>query len=147
MLALTKPRYFMPMHGEFRHLRAHAELGRQMGVPPKNIFIGDVGSIVLRERKHLAEDGVVIVSVALNGEDGSVSSGPEIESHGFVYAKEAEDLMDALRQATLAVYDRCREKRITDWVTIKSAVREELSQLLYKKTRCNPMIIPVIMEV
>ena len=177
--ALTKPRFFIPVHGEQRHLHKHAALARTMGMNPKNILIsdigkviectpktcrfggtvpagkilvdgtgvGDVGSVVLRDRKHLAQDGMIVVCVNLSSEDGSVLSGPDIISRGFVYMKENEDLMEAMRMIVTRSLDNCRSRNISDWATIKSTIKSDLSQYLFKTTKRNPMILPVIMEI
>ena len=177
--ALVKPKFFIPVHGEQRHLKAHAKLAREMGMDPKNIIIsdigkvieltatsaklggtvpagkvfvdgygvGDVGSVVLRDRKHLAEDGMIVVVASLSGEDGALVSGPDIITRGFVYVKESEGLMEELRTVALEARDRCADQNVTDWATIKSAIKSDLSGFLYKKTKRNPMILPVIMEV
>ena len=109
--------------------------------------VGDVGSVVLRDRKRLAEDGVIVVVLTLSGNDGALVSGPDIVSRGFVYVKESEELIDELRDlATRVLYD-CESRRVTDWSAIKGAVKGELSSFLYKKTKRSPMILPVIMEV
>ena len=178
MLALTRPKYFVPVHGEYRHLQQHARLAEQVGVNPKNIFIsdlgkvlefsdkgakfngtvpagrvlvdglgvGDVGSVVLRDRRLLAEDGLIVVVLTLSAEDSAVLSGPDIVTRGFVYAKEAEDLIEQLRQQALDTVEDCLDNRITDWATIKSSIRSALSEYLFKKTRRSPMILPVLME-
>ena len=177
--ALVKPRFFIPVHGEQRHLRIHAKLAQQMGMNPKNVIIsdigkvielthnscringtvpsgnvlvdgygvGDVGSVVLRDRKHLAEDGMIVVVVTMSGEDGSVVSGPDIITRGFVYVKESEQLMDELKSIACQTLHSCEQRHLTDWATIKSEVKGDLSSFLYKKTKRNPMILPVIMEV
>ena len=177
--ALVKPKFFIPVHGEQRHLRVHAKLAQEMGMNPKNILIsdigkvieltrnscringtvpsgnvlvdgygvGDVGSVVLRDRKHLAEDGMIVVVVSMSGEDGSVVSGPDIITRGFVYVKESEQLMDELRTIACQTLYSCEQRHLTDWATIKSEVKGDLSSFLYKKTKRNPMILPVIMEV
>lgn len=179
MLALIKPKFFIPVHGEYRHLKIHADLAKQMGVEPKNIVIsdlgkvvemsgrtikmngtvqagkvfvdgtgvGDVGSVVLRDRKHLAQDGMVVVVVSLSGEDGSMISGPDIITRGFVYVKEAEELIGELKDITATVIFDCSYKRMTDWAAIKAVIKAKLSDYLYKKTKRNPMILPVIMEI
>ena len=176
---LVKPKFFIPVHGEQRHLRIHAKLAQEMGMNPKNIIIsdigkvieltrnscringtvpsgnvlvdgygvGDVGSVVLRDRKHLAEDGMIVVVVSMSGEDGSVVSGPDIITRGFVYVKESESLMEELREVALEALEACQVRGIVDWATIKSAIKGEMSRYLYKKTKRNPMILPVIMEV
>ena len=177
--ALVKPKFFIPVHGEQRHLRVHARLAQEMGMNPKNVIIsdigkvieltrnscringtvpsgnvlvdgygvGDVGSVVLRDRKHLAEDGMIVVVVSMSGEDGSVVSGPDIITRGFVYVKESEQLMDELRTIACQTLYSCEQRHLTDWATIKSEVKGDLSSFLYKKTKRNPMILPVIMEV
>jgi len=179
MIALTKPRFFMPLHGEQRHLRTHAELAKSMGIDPKDIAIsdigrivevtrkeiklggnvasgkvlvdgtgvGDVGSVVLRDRRHLAQDGMVVVVMTLSSEDASLVSGPDIVTRGFVYVKESDALLEELRRVTLETLDSCENQRITDWATIKAKVKANLSGYLYKQTKRSPMILPVIMEV
>ena len=176
---LLRPRFFLPIHGEQRHLQIHSKLAQQMGMNPKNIFIGeigsvfeftskscklkgsvtagqifvdgsgvgDVGSVVLRDRKHLAEDGMIVVFVNLSAEDGSVVTGPDIITRGFIYVKESEDLMEALQNVAMEAIDRCQRKHIRDWSAIKSAMKNDLSGYLYKATKRNPMILPVISEV
>ena len=177
--ALVKPKFFIPVHGEQRHLKTHAKLAQDMGMRPDHIIIsdigkvieltgktakingtvpagkvfvdgygvGDVGSVVLRDRKHLAEDGMIVVVASLSGEDGSLVSGPDIITRGFVYVKESEGLMEELRTVALESIERCEERNIKDWATIKSTIKNDLSGFLYKKTKRNPMILPVIMEV
>jgi ribonuclease J len=177
--ALVKPKFFIPVHGEQRHLRVHAKLAQEMGMNPRNVIIsdigkvieltpnscringtvpsgnvlvdgygvGDVGSVVLRDRKHLAEDGMIVVVVSMSGEDGSVVSGPDIITRGFVYVKESEALMDELKAIATQTLYACEQRHLTDWATIKSEVKGDLSSFLYKKTKRNPMILPVIMEI
>ena len=177
--ALTQPRFFIPVHGEQRHLHKHARLAEIMGMSPKNVVIadlgkviecsaktckingtvtagkilvdgtgvGDVGSVVLRDRKHLAQDGMIVVCVNLSSEDGSVLSGPDIISRGFVYMKDNEDLMEAMRMVASHALESCQMRNISDWATIKSTIKNELGQFLYKNTKRNPMILPVIMEI
>ncbi len=177
--ALTKPKFFIPVHGEQRHLCKHADLAKLMGMSPKHIVIaevgrsidctakqcrlgeivpagkilvdgmgvGDVGSVVLRDRKHLASDGMIVVCVNLSSEDGSVLSGPDIISRGFVYMKDNEDLVEALRMVANHALENCNRRNISDWATIKSTIKGELGQYLYKTTKRNPMIIPIIMEI
>ncbi|MBQ3529276.1 MAG: ribonuclease J [Oscillospiraceae bacterium] len=177
--ALCKPKFFIPVHGEQRHLQIHGKLAVNMGVSPKNIRIGeigsvieftakgckisgtvpagkvfvdgtgvgDVGSVVLRDRKHLATDGMIVVCINISAYDGELVSGPDIITRGFIYVKESEDLMDELREVVLETIDRCSRKRIRDWTTLKSAIKNDLSGYLYKTTKRNPMILPVIMEV
>lgn len=177
--ALTKPKYFMPIHGEFRHLAANRELALDMGIPSRNIFIsdigkvlqidskgagfvgtvpsgrvlvdgygvGDVGNIVLRDRKHLAQDGIIIVVASVDFESKLLISGPEIVSRGFVYVREAEELMDEAREVAAEAIDRCLGVRGTvDRMDLKTKVKDELSKFLYAKTKRRPMILPIIMN-
>jgi len=179
MLNLVKPKFFVPVHGEYRHLIKHANLAEQMGIPRENIFIaengqileitpekctfggrvtagrilidglgiGDVGNIVLRDRKQLSQDGILIVVVTINKEANQLVAGPDIVSRGFVYVRESEELIDIARENVKQVLDKCFERRITDWATIKAQIRDNLSKLLYEKTRRRPMIMPIIMEI
>ena len=176
---LVKPKFFLPLHGEQRHLQIHSRLAQAMGMNPRNIHIGqigsvfeftgktckengivpagkvfvdgsgvgDVGAVVLRDRKHLAEDGMIVVCVNLSAEDGSVLTGPDIITRGFIYVKESEDLMLDLQEVALEAIDRCQRKRVRDWSSIKSAIKNDLSGYLYKTTKRNPMILPVITEI
>ena len=121
-------------------------------VPAGRVFVdgygvGDVGSVVLRDRKHLAEDGMIVVVVSMSGEDGSVVSGPDIITRGFVYVKESEGLMEELRKVAITALENCQRDSLTDWAAIKSEIKNAVSSFLYKKTKRNPMILPVIMEV
>ncbi len=177
--ALCKPKFFIPVHGEQRHLQIHGKLAKSMGMNPRNICIGevgriielssrtcklggtapagivlvdgtgvgDVGSVVLRDRKHLAQDGMIVVCVNLSSQDGSVITGPDIITRGFIYVKDSEDLMEDLREVATEAIDRCLRKHIRDWAAIKSAIKNDLSGYLYKTTKRNPMILTVIMEV
>jgi len=177
--ALTKPRFFIPVHGEQRHLQLHARLAKQIGISPKHICIaelgnvieltrktckvnglvtagkimvdgtgvGDVGSVVLRDRKHLAQDGMIVVCVNISAQDGTIITGPDIITRGFVYVKESEELMEELRMIAMEAIERCGRKRIRDWTAIKSAIKNDLSGYLFKTTKRNPMILPVIMEI
>jgi len=177
--ALTKPKFFIPVHGEQRHLQLHARLAKTMGMNPRNIVIGeigsvfelsgrtcklsgtvpagkvfvdgtgigDVGSVVLRDRKHLAQDGMIVVCVNLSSQDGSIITGPDIITRGFVYVKESEELMEELREVALEAIERCSRRRSRDFATIKSAIKNDLSGYLYKHTKRNPMILPVIVEI
>ena len=176
---LVKPRFFIPLHGEQRHLQIHAKLAQSMGMNPRNIHIGqigtvfeftgktcrqveavpagrvfvdgtgvgDVGSVVLRDRKHLAEDGMIVVCVNLSAEDGSVITGPDIITRGFIYVKESEELMNNLQEVAMEAIERCQRKHVRDWSVIKSAIKNDLSGYLYKQTKRNPMILPVISEI
>ena len=177
--ALCKPKFFIPVHGEQRHLQIHGKLATQMGLPAKNVCIaelgsiielsakqcritgtapagkvfvdgtgvGDVGAVVLRDRKHLAQDGMIVVCVNISSQDGGVISGPDIITRGFIYVKESEELMEELRSVAMEAIDRCSRKRIRDYSSIKSAIKSDLSGYLYKTTKRNPMILPVIMEI
>lgn len=179
MLGLCKPQYFIPVHGEHRHLEMHGKLGLQMGVHPKNVIIsevgrpieineksarlaspvpsgrvlvdgfgiGDVGTAVLRDRKHLAEDGLLVVVVTMDRESGVVIAGPDIVSRGFIYVKEADTLMEDLRKLSQKALDHCIGEHVRDWSGIKTALKNELGEYLYKKTKRSPMILPVIMEI
>ena len=176
---LVKPRFFLPVHGEQRMLQIHSKLAQSMGMNPKNIRIGeigtvfeltaktckvsgtvpagkvfvdgagvgDVGSVVLRDRKHLAQDGMIVVSVSLNYEDGAIMSSPEIITRGFVYVKEADDLIEEMRWMVVETIERFNRKRSKDYSALKSAIKNDLSGFLYKTTKRNPMIIPVVVEV
>ena len=137
--------------------RGYEEVNLNLGcpsgtVPAGKVFVdgtgvGDVGSVVLRDRKHLAQDGMIVVCVNLSSQDGSVITGPDIITRGFIYVKESEDLMEELREVTLEAIERCQRKRVRDWATIKTAIKNDLSGYLYKTTKRNPMILPVIMEI
>ena len=176
---LVRPKFFIPVHGEQRMLQIHSKLAQTMGMNPKNVFIGeigtvfelsgktckikgnvpagkvfvdgtgvgDVGSVVLRDRKHLAEDGMIVVVVNLLAEDGSVLTGPDIITRGFIYVKESEELMESLQEVAMEAIERCQRKKIRDWTAIKSAIKNDLSGYLYKTTKRNPMILPVISEI
>jgi len=178
MHTLVKPRFFIPVHGEYRHLKKHAELAMELGLSEKNVLIpengdiielarnyikkngtvisgqvfvdglgvGDVGNIVLRDRKHLSQDGILTIVVTIERQTGRVVSGPDIISRGFVYVRESEGLMDEAREIVKSVLQNCEERRITDWATLKSKMRDELREFLYEKTKRKPMILPIIME-
>lgn len=179
MHTLVKPKFFIPVHGEYRHLKQHAELAAKLGLPASNVIIadngevievtrdsirkngtvvsgqvfvdglgvGDVGNIVLRDRKHLSQDGILTVVVTIEKETGSVIAGPDIISRGFVYVRESEDLMDEARELVKGALRECEEKRITEWASIKSNIKEVLRVFLYEKTKRKPMILPIIMEI
>ena len=179
MQTLVKPKYFIPVHGEYRHLKQHGELANSIGVPKSNILIpeigdvievtrnsikksgtvisgqifvdglgvGDVGNIVIRDRKHLSQDGILTVVVTLSKENKAIIAGPDIISRGFVYVRESERLMDEARDIVRDVFTKCEERKITDWSTLKSTVRDELKSFLYEKTKRKPMILPIIMEI
>lgn len=177
--SLIKPKFFIPIHGEYRHLKRHSELAQELGMPKENIFvarngsvieftedtgkfapsvqagkilvdglgIGDVGNIVLRDRKHLSEDGLIVVVVTIDKNNGAVIAGPDIISRGFVYVRESEDLMEEAKKVVRDVLKECEKKKITDWATLKSRIRDALRGFLYEKIKRNPMILPIIMEV
>ncbi len=177
--ALTKPKFAIPVHGEFRHLKCHAELAQDMGVKKENVVIlssgdilslsedrakivdhipaqgilvdglgvGDVGNIVLRDRQHLSENGLIIVVVTLEKFSNQVLSGPDIVSRGFVYVRESENLMEEARTVVNDALDKCLNKNMTDWGKIKNEIKDSLSDYLWKKMKRNPMILPIIMEV
>ncbi|MFS8501625.1 MAG: ribonuclease J, partial [Caldicoprobacter sp.] len=169
---LVKPKFFIPVHGEFRHLKQHALLAESLGMPRENIFlvdigtvlelthnsckvagtvtagrvlvdglgVGDVGNIVLRDRKHLSQDGLIVVVVTISRETGGVIAGPDIISRGFVYVRESEELIEQARQVVKETLDRCEQQNITDWATLKTNIKDELRDFLYEKTKRNPMI-------
>lgn len=177
--ALVKPKYFIPVHGEYKHLRQHAKLAERMGVESDNIFIlsngkvlemdsdsakvtgmvnagrvlvdglgvGDVGSVVLRDRQHLSQDGLIVVVLTLDSETGAVVAGPDVISRGFVYMKESEDLMEEIRELLKKQLQGFEESHITDWNTIKTGIKDSLKNFLFEKTKRKPMILPVVMEV
>ncbi|KXG76913.1 Ribonuclease J1 [Fervidicola ferrireducens] len=179
MLNLVKPRYFVPVHGEYRHLIHHANLAKEVGIPEKNIFIaengriieftkdsarlagkvtagkvmvdglgvGDVGNIVLRDRKQLAQDGILIVVVTIDKETTEVVAGPDIISRGFVYVRESEELMEQSKEIVRQALKKCQEEKVTEWSMIKSQVRDTLGKFLFEQTHRRPMILPIIMEV
>ena len=179
MLDIVKPKFFIPVHGEQKHLVKHAGLARAVGVPKENILIasignvieltktrmkvvdtvqagsvlvdgfgvGDVGNVVLRDRKHLAEDGIIVVAVSVDSATREVISGPEVISRGFVYVKESEQLLDDAKEAACDVLEKCYVTNVRDWSVVKSRVRDGLSKYLYERTGRSPMILPVILEV
>ena len=179
MHALVQPKFFIPVHGEYRHLQRHADLAVEMGMSRQNILrpsigdvveltrtecklagtvpsgqilvdglgIGDVGNIVLRDRKHLSQDGLLIVVMTLEKESGIVVSGPDIISRGFVYVREAENLMDAAKIVVRKALDHCEDSHIVEWSQIKTIVKDDLKDFVWQKTKRSPMILPIIMEV
>ena len=169
----------MPVHGEYRHLRAHANLAVTCGVPQKNVFIsengrilefskgappklrgtvpsgqvlvdglgvGDIGSVVLRDRKLLSEEGLIVIAVTFSSEDGSVIAGPDAVSRGFIYVKEADELMAEIRRETLSIIETCRSRGQTDWASMRNAIRRGISDSLYRDTMRTPVILPIFME-
>ena len=179
ILALAKPKYFIPVHGEYKHLCAHREIAMQMGIPSKNIImmdngkmleitktsakivdnvpagkilvdglgVGDVGNIVLRDRKHLAQDGLIVIVLTIDKASNTVVAGPDIISRGFVYVREAENLMDEMRYAAMDALDECMDKNITDWSSIKTNLKNAVGGYIFSKTKRKPMILPVIMDI
>ena len=180
ILTLAHPQYFLPVHGEFKQLKRHAETAEHLGyIPKNNIYIaengqnirvsqdglvlegtvpsgavmvdgygvGDVGNVVLRDRHHLSEDGIVIVTVAVDGRTGQVVSGPEIVSRGFVYVRESEELLDGARTQVEMALDRSLAENLHDWASVKARVREALSGYIYRRTKRSPMILPILLEV
>ena len=179
IFALAKPKFFIPVHGEYRQLKAHAETAQLMGIPAKNIVmmengrivelneddiklggmvpngrvlvdglgVGDVGNIVLRDRQHLSQDGLIVIVLTMDSSTGEVVAGPDVISRGFVYVRESENLMDDVKNVVRHEIRKCEEKGVRDWSTIKSTVRENLRDYIFTKTKRNPMIIPIIMEV
>lgn len=179
MMSIVKPKYFIPLHGEQKHLMKHAMLARQMGIPEENILIadngnvievsraalkstetvqagrvlvdglgvGDVGSIVLRDRKHLADDGIIIIAVSIDGVTREVVSGPDVVSRGFVYVKESERLMHDIDELVCDILEGCYVDGIKDWSTIKTRIKDRTARFVSAKTRRSPMILPIIMEV
>ncbi len=179
MHTLIRPKYFMPVHGEYRHLKQHAQLAEKMGMDPENIFIGetghilevsqnectlagrvqtgaimvdglgvgDVGNIVLRDRKHLAEEGILTVVVTIERETCSILAGPDIITRGFVYMKDSSGLISEAREIVRIELEKCLGNKIKEWIVIKSCIRNVLAEFLYVKTKRRPMIIPIIMEI
>ncbi|MBR5263006.1 MAG: ribonuclease J [Clostridia bacterium] len=179
MMGIIKPKYFIPVHGEQKHLRKHAQLAESMGIKSENIFIadngvqievsengirkgeniesgqifvdgsgvGDVGNVVLRDRKRLAEDGLIVVAASIDSYSGYIVAGPDILTRGFVYVKESEELIDDAREVARYAIENCITNNVRDWNSIKSSVRDEVSRLMYERTKRSPMILSIIMEV
>ena len=179
LYTLVRPKYAIPVHGEYRHLKAQASLVKELGYDSEYIFVlnsgdvlelseesaevtgtvpvgdvyvdglgvGDVGNIVIRDRKHLAEDGILIVVMALESSSNYLVAGPDIVSRGFVYVKESDELMDEARSIVIDLMDRFQERNLSDWGKMKSTIRDALSDFLWKKTKRRPMILPIIMEI
>lgn len=179
MMGIVKPKYFIPAHGEQKHLQKHRMLAESMGIPRENIVIadngkvveisqdwikaesnvpagrvfvdgygvGDVGSVVLRDRKHLAEDGLIVVVATIDALSGIVMAGPDVVSRGFVYVREAEALIDDAKKVAEDTLEECSRHNIREWSAIKTRLRDEISRLMYERTKRSPMILPVIMEV
>jgi ribonuclease J len=179
MISLTRPKFFIPVHGEYKHLKKHADLAVSMGIAPENVFIGengrvlvtdgdtmgydgavtagkvlvdglgvgDVGSVVLRDRKHLAEDGLIIVVTAIDGESGNILAGPDIISRGFVYVKESEDMMAKVRAIAKDTITKCISGGTREWGVIKTKIKDDVGNFLWQRTKRNPMVLPVVQEV
>ena len=179
ILALARPKYFIPVHGEYKQLRAHAETAKKMGIPPENIFllnngrvlelnkkeakittsvpsgrilvdglgVGDVGNIVLRDRQHLSQDGLIVIVMTMDSSTGEIVSGPDVVSRGFVYVRESENLMEDVKRAIRDEVRMFEEHGIRDWSTIKSTLKDNLRDYIFQRTKRNPMILPIIMEV
>ena len=179
MIGLTKPKFFVPVHGEYKHLKKHAQLAVSMGVKSENVIIGDignvietdsvemkitgtvpagrvlvdglgvgdVGSIVLRDRKHLAEDGLIVIVTTIDSQTGEILAGPDIVSRGFVYVRESEKLMDEAKKVVCEALEKCMQKNVREWGNIKNCVKDALSSYVYQQTKRSPMILPVIMEI
>lgn len=177
ILALTKPKYFIPVHGEYRQLVAHSDTAKLMGIPNENIFIlnngkvleltqdegkitgnvqsgkvlidglgiGDVGNIVLKDRQHLSQDGLIVVVISMNSE-GQVVSGPDIISRGFVYVRESENLMEEIKRIVRNTLSNLEDNNVKEWVTIKSTVKDKIRDYLYQKNKRNPMVLPIIID-
>ena len=179
MMGIVKPKFFIPAHGEQKHLQKHADLARAMGIENENIYVadngdlvelnedtlkkvksvesgevyvdgigvGDVGNIVISDRKRLSKDGIIIVVATFDSASGYVVSGPDIVSRGFVYVRENEDLMNEAKDLAAEVIDSCFDGKYHDWNYIKTKLRDELSRLMYDKTKRSPMILPILMEI
>ncbi len=180
MHSLVKPKFFIPVHGEYKHLRQHGIIAENLGMPKDNIFIlesgqvleltpskakvaaksvpagktlvdglgvGDVGNIVLRDRRLLSESGLMIIVVALTKETGQICSGPDLISRGFVYVRESEDLMESAKQVVKETLEKCQSDGIREWAALKNAVKDDLKEFIYARTKRNPVILPIIMEV
>lgn len=179
IMALTKPKFFLPVHGEYRQLRAHRDTAIDMGIPKENIYltgngrilemnqneakftgtvpsgrvmvdglgVGDVGNVVLHDRQHLSQDGLIVIVMTMNGKTGEILSGPDVISRGFVYVRESENLMDELKSFIREEIGRLEERHVVDWTIIKSTLKDDVRDFVYDKTQRNPMILPIIMEV
>ena len=179
IIRLARPKYFIPVHGEYRQLRAHAETAKEVGIPSENIFIlengktlelnkkeakittsvpngkilvdglgvGDVGNIVLRDRQHLSQDGLIVIVMTMDGSTGEIVSGPDVVSRGFVYVRESETLMDDVKRVIRQEVRTFEEEGVRDWSTIKSTLKDDLRDYIFQRTKRNPMILPIIMEV
>ena len=179
MMGIVKPKYFIPVHGEQKHLQKHAMLAESMGIAKKNIYVGDIGkhieiskrgikplddvpsgdiyvdgigvgdvdNIVLNDRKHLSADGIIIIVATIDSQTGEVISGPDIVSRGFVYVRESEELINSARDLSCRVIEESYSSRYHDWNTVKTSLRDEISKMMYERTKRKPMVLPIIMEV
>jgi ribonuclease J len=179
LINMVQPKYFVPIHGERRHLTYHAKLARTLGIPDENIFVadngdvieiredgarmtehvtagmvlvdglgvGDVGDVVLRDRRHLSQDGILLVVTVVDGQTGAVISPPELISRGFVYIRKSQDLLDEAKVRVKAMLDRTASEHVTDWSVLKNEIRKTLGEFIYGQIKRRPMIIPVILEV
>lgn len=177
--SLVRPKYAIPIHGEYKHLKAQAKIVEELGIAKENIFIlhsgevlelteekaqvtgkvpvgdilvdglgvGDVGNIVLRDRQHLAEDGILIVVLGLSSATDELVSGPDIVSRGFVYVRESDELMEEARAVVNEAVEGCLSRGISDWGKLKSSIKDALGEFVWRKTKRRPMILPIIMEV
>ena len=176
---MAKPKFFIPVHGEYRQLKAHAETAKKMGIPAENIFllnngrvlevnqkeakittsvpsgkilvdglgVGDVGNIVLRDRQHLSQDGLIVIVMTMDSSTGEIISGPDVVSRGFVYVRESENLMEDVKKVIREEVRGFEEQGIRDWTTIKSILKDSLRDYIFQRTKRNPMLLPIIMEV
>ena len=179
MLRLANPKFFLPVHGEYKQLKKHAATAAMMGIPKENIYIaelgdcitltqdgiqlgepvvagsvmvdglgvGDVGNVVLRDRRHLSQDGLVIIVATVDGRTGEILAGPDIVSRGFVYVREAEKLIDDAKEQVQQVLNKCHAEKVRDWNSVKTRIRETVSAFMYRRTKRSPMILPILMEV
>ena len=179
MHALVRPRYFMPIHGEMRHLFAHKKIAEFMGMPADRIFlgdigevleidekgarmngtvpsgkvlvdgagVGDVGAIVLRDRRHLSQDGLIVVVATVALHEKTILSGPDIVSRGFVYVRESEEMMESARKIAQKSLQGCLDRNCEDWMELKNALKDDLSKFFFQKTKRSPMILPIVMDV
>jgi ribonuclease J len=179
IMSIVKPQYFIPLHGEQKHLMQHAELAQLMGIPKENtvvaqngsvielsqkaakcnevvtagrvmvdgLGVGDVGSIVLRDRKLLSDGGIIIVGVTIDAVTREIVAGPDIVSRGFIYMKESEELIGEISDLVWDILERCQYQNIRDWSTIKNKIKDGVSKFLFTKTKRSPMVLPIIMEV
>jgi len=179
MYNLVRPKYFMPVHGEYRHMVHHARLANDLGLSTDNILVGengqvfefvdggvrsttrvqagnvlvdgssvgDVGNVVLRDRRQLAQDGMIVVVLSVDKETGDLKAGPEVMSRGFVFVKESDELMESVKDVALQALEKCREKSINEWSGIKGQIRDSVGRLVFEKTRRKPVVLPFVQQV